>query len=273
MRLLSLISQRCHPYVEFVPDWNSKLQFLHGENLRLRTNSARILAGFCFHCKRDTAYDRSMISCKYYLDVLSQWCYIAEFALRKVLLLEPTSVEVEYVLVPIDPGVLPEREEQLRVYRRSRMISGVETKAWISDGIKPNTWEANAAVLATALLRPDIDVRVVRSRIADAALVRGLPLANPDEASAFVSREFDLDRARLREMLQSETVRAQLEANLAAFSSAGLTVRPSFVLSNGIGDHIVLGGQYDFGILSAAIQSLRADEAAYDLFERAQAPV
>lgn len=208
-----------------------------------------------------------MIKCEYYFDVLSQWCYIAEFALTRLLLVEGGNVEVSFLPVPIDAKELPSREEQLRVYRRSHMISGIETQAWITADAPPDTWSANAAVLAAPYLRSDIDFQTVRLRVGEAALLRGVPLANPDEAVKFVSNEFALDPAHLREALRSEEITSQLQANRAAFLAAGLTVRPSFVMRNGIGDHIVLGGQYDFGILNAAVQSLRADEASYERFE------
>lgn len=207
-----------------------------------------------------------MIQCKYYLDVLSQWCYIAEFAVQKARLLNRGDVELSYVLVPLEPGILPSREEQLRVYRRSRLISGIETKAWISDDAQPNTWDANAITLAASL--SGVNFHTVRMRVATAALLEGMHLADSGAALGFISREFHLDPVQLREIAESAEVRSQLEANRAAFVAEGLNVRPSFVLTNDVGDHIVLGGQYDFGILNAAIQSLRADEAAYRLFER-----
>jgi 2-hydroxychromene-2-carboxylate isomerase len=207
-----------------------------------------------------------MIRCTYYLDVLSQWCYIAEFALEKLRSVEGGNVGVSCVLVPIDPEILPTHDEQLRVYRRSRSISGVATKAWIADDVRPNTWHANAVTLAASLL--GVPFEDVRKRVAEAALLEGMHLANPGEALNFVSSEFGLDPVQLRQAIVSEQIRSQLEANRSAFVADGLKVRPSFVLRNEIDDHIVLGGQYEFGILSAAVQSLKADEAGYRLFER-----
>ena len=212
------------------------------------------------------AYDASMVKCTYYLDVLSQWCYIAEIAVRKLLVAHGSDLEMSYLLVPLDRDVLPSRDEQLRVYRRSRLISGIDTTAWIANDAQPNTWDANAATLAASMM--GVDFYAVRARIGEAALLRGMPLGDPGEAFAFVSREFELDPLRLREVAQSPDVRTQLEKNRAAFIANGLHVRPSFVLRNGIGDHIVLGGQYDFGILNAAVQSLNVDEALYQSFER-----
>ncbi len=206
-----------------------------------------------------------MIQCKYYLDVLSQWCYIAEFAIQKIRLLYGGDVDISYVLVPIDARILPSREEQLRVYRRSRSISGIETKAWITEDAQPDTWHANAVTLAASRL--GVDFHVARMHVAEAALLEGKHLGGLEETLAVVSQEFGLDPVQLREATESVQVRSQLEANRAAFLADGLKVRPSFVLSNQIDDHIVLGGQYDFGILSAAIQSLKADDAAYDSFE------
>jgi 2-hydroxychromene-2-carboxylate isomerase len=93
-------------------------------------------------------------------------------------------------------------------------------------------------------------------------------LADPGRALTFISQEFGLDPVALSETATGAQVRSQFESNRAAFLAEGLSVRPSFVLRNSIQDHIVLGGQYDFGILSAAVASLKADETAYECFER-----
>lgn len=83
-------------------------------------------------------------------------------------------------------------EEQLRVYRRSRMISGIETQAWIEPAAQACTWEANAATLAAAKL--GVDLEAVRMRVARAALIDGLPLGSPGRAAEFVSEAFGLIR-------------------------------------------------------------------------------
>jgi predicted DsbA family dithiol-disulfide isomerase len=208
-----------------------------------------------------------MVKCTYFLDVLSQWCFIADRALQKARFSHLGNLEVEYRFVPIasDGPLQVTHDEQLRVYRRSRMISGVTTRAWIEPSSQVRTWEANAATMAAAKLGGDIDV--VRARVARAALVDGLPLGRPGQATAFVSGAFGIDEADLRRVMDSAELCEEIRQGERRFADLGLKVRPSFVLSNSIDDHIVLGGQYSFEVLSASIGSLVADEAAYAYFE------
>jgi predicted DsbA family dithiol-disulfide isomerase len=207
-----------------------------------------------------------MIHCAYYLDVLSQWCFIADYAVRKLEITYAGSLQISCLLVPMDKDALPDRDEQARVYRRSRYITGVETIPWISADVRPDTFEANAIVVAASKLGADFDA--VRKRIAEAGLLEGTNLGDPGVATALVSQTFGIDAVALRELAFGEVVAAELAANKEAFLRTGSSVKPTFVLKNEMADYIVLGGQYDFGVLATCIQSLSGDEAAYSQFER-----
>jgi predicted DsbA family dithiol-disulfide isomerase len=205
-----------------------------------------------------------MVQCDYFLDVLSQWCYIADRAVRKLLSLRPEDVTIRYILAPMDDANLPGRTEQLRVYRRSHLITGVKTEAWITEQPQ-SSWHANATALAAARLGADFDD--VRRRIAEAALLEGKPMGIESAVIDVVSDAFKLDPARLRDIARGEAIIHQLETNKTLFGQNGLNVRPSFILRNEIGDHIVLGGQYEFALLALAVATLSADEQMYEAFD------
>lgn len=205
-----------------------------------------------------------MVQCDYFLDVLSQWCYFADRAVRKVLSTGRDDVAIRYILAPMDDGNLPDRAEQLRVYRRSHMITGVKTEAWINEQPQ-SSWYANAVTLAAAELGADFDD--VRRRVAEAALLEGKPMGIESTVIEVVVDAFGLDRKELSDMSRSDAITRQLQTNKAQFSQLGLTVRPSFVLRNEIGDHVVLGGQYEFALLALAIDTLSADERMYEAFD------
>jgi predicted DsbA family dithiol-disulfide isomerase len=205
-----------------------------------------------------------MVRCDYFLDVLSQWCYIADRAVCKVLSISPSDLTIRYILVPMDEANLPDRAEQLRVYRRSRMITGVKTESWINDQPQ-SSWHANAVTLGATKLGAKFDD--VRRCVAEAALLQGEPMGIESTVVDIVSKAFELDPRKLRDVSREEAVTHQLETNKTVFLQNGLNVRPSFILRNEIGDHIVLGGQYEYALLALAIQTLAADEKMYDVFE------
>lgn len=209
---------------------------------------------------------RAKVECSYFLDVLSQWCLIADSTLRD-LQAKHSQLDVSLRFVPIafkDP--LPvTRAEQARAYERSAMITGVRTVPWIVEGEPTHTWEANATVLAGAHL--GLDVERVRGAIAHAALIEGQPMGREGAAIALVSRQFGVDAKELQHVVYGAEIAARMQAQEDAFKALHLQVRPTFVLRNAIEDHVILGGTYRFDLLDTSVQCLSEDAAGYAHFE------
>lgn len=203
----------------------------------------------------------------YYLDALSQWCYISDRAILRVRMRYGNRLAVNYHFVPIsgrDPIYVDAAAQRL-AYERSEFITGVHTTPWLRDEPR-STWDANAAIVAVASM--GIDVERARSCVSCAALERGLPLGDRGEAASLLAAEFGLERSRIEEIAQSQAICNALDASAAEFAQHGLTVRPAFILENEIGDRIILNGGWRESLLGEAVDSLLADAAGYEWYEK-----
>lgn len=210
--------------------------------------------------------DIAPLECTYFLDILSQWCFVADEALAKLRSKYGKNVNVSYRFVPIAfKGELPvTRSEQIVAYERSAMITGVKTVPWIEEHQAPNTWEANATAPAAAHLGFDLDE--VRKAIARAALLRAEPMGRPGAAMALVSQTFGIHLDELETLVHSPQIAAEMQAAEDEFKALHLRVRPTFLLRNGIEDHIILGGAWRFDLLEQCAQRLIDDDTAYKIF-------
>lgn len=207
------------------------------------------------------------LECTYFLDILSQWCYIADRALRDLRLKYPTlRVSLRFVPIAFKDALPVTRTEQARVYKRSAMITGIATVPWIQENETTRTWEANATALAAAQFGLEIDR--VRESITRAALLSGEPMGREGAAIALVSSEFGVSEDKLRQAVYGPEVATEMQAFEDEFKALRLSVRPTFVIRNAIEDHVILGGAYRFDLLDACVQSLATDAAGYERFEQ-----
>ncbi len=203
----------------------------------------------------------------YFLDALSQWCYISDRAILRIRMRYGNRLLINYHFVPIsgrDPIYVNGQGQRL-AYDRSEFITGIHTTPWLRDEPR-STWDANASILAVASM--GIDVERVRSCVSSAALERGLPLGDRGEAASLLAAEFGLERSRIEEVMQSPAICDALDASGGEFAQHGLTVRPAFVLENEIGDRVILNGGWRESLFVEAIDSLLADAAGYEWYEK-----
>ena len=95
-----------------------------------------------------------------------------------------------------------------------------------------------------------------------------MALGEDGAASAFVASRFGLERAVVEEVMESAAVRGKMEDDINAFARYGLTVRPSFVMENEIGDWTILNGGHRESLLLQAIASLLSDATGYDWYAK-----
>ena len=209
----------------------------------------------------------STVTIQYFLDALSQWCYIADRSLVNLRASYADRIELKYLFVPIsgrDP-IYVDVNGQKMAYERSEMITGVHTTPWLRDEAR-STWQANAAVLAAVSLGADIEK--ARTAVAAAALERGAHLGEHGEAAALLAATFGIERAQLETAMASPHVCDQMDEAARTFAQYGCTLRPAFVLENSIGDRIVLDGGWREPLLVEAVNALLSDAEGYERYEK-----
>ena len=202
----------------------------------------------------------------FYYDVCSQWSYFGDLTLDKLREKHGSDLDVEWKIAMVKDGEpIGYTAEALGwMYRRSEAITGIAvTSRWIRGNDR--TLYANLAVAAAKQLGHD-----VRRRVAEAILLRGEPLGSRAGAVAVVSRLIEMPPADLEAAM--EAVEPDVRKGTAEFRALPVTVVPSFLLRNEIGDTALLSGLCEFETLDAVVTELLRAERGYAEFGAANAP-
>ncbi len=177
----------------------------------------------------------------YYLDVTSSWCYWAEPAwaeLRERYAGKP--VEFSWRIALLDETALPTSKAQLEwFYRRSGMI--VRSPFPLNSGWYEGRQKEYLLPNAVAEAAKDFGVTDdrVRLAIASAALRDGQRILSAKICAAVAAKAASLDAKKLLARAQSAEVEKRVRAATAEFHALQVTQRPTFVLTNNIGDRAV----------------------------------
>jgi predicted DsbA family dithiol-disulfide isomerase len=205
------------------------------------------------------------ITCTYYLEVVSSWCYWAEPAwaeLKRRYAGQP--VDFGWKIALMDASGLPVSREQCEwFYRRSGTI--VKSPFMLKAGwFEPGVTEYLAPNLVAEAAR-DFGVTDdrVRLAIAHAAMREGLKVANWQISAEVGAGAAGLGFSALLSKARSPEVEARARATTAEFHALKLSQRPAFVIESNIGDRAVFSGLAKIEPLVVAIDAMLNDAAAY----------
>jgi predicted DsbA family dithiol-disulfide isomerase len=204
------------------------------------------------------------ITVTYYLDVISSWCFWAEPAWVELKTRYATDMKFQWKLALIDETGLPRsRAQEDWFYRRSGTV--VRSSAMLSSGwFDPDLKEYLAPNLIAEAGRDfGIEDDRIRLAIAKAALLDGAKVGDWKVAAEIGAKAASLVPEKLLERARHESVLARARTATAEFHAFQVTQRPTFVIDDEIGDRAVFSGLVTVGPLSAAIEAMRADCAAY----------
>lgn len=201
----------------------------------------------------------------YYLDLTSSWCYWAEPAwaeLKQRYAKLPIEFGWEIALLD-ESGMSKSREQVEWFYRRSGTIVRAPfmlNSGWL-DPYQPEFLAINC--MAEAAKDFGIKDDVARLSLMEAAMRQGQKVANWNVCAQIAANATGLDPQRLLAKAQSKEVEARVRSSTAKFHTLQVTQRPTFVLSNDIGDRAVFSGIWRTEPLVATIESMLADATAY----------
>lgn len=201
----------------------------------------------------------------YYLDVTSSWCYWAEPAwaeLKQRYAAKP--VEFSWRIALLDQAALPASKAQIEwFYRRSGPI--MRSPFMLNPGWFEAGWKEYLAPNAVAEAARDFGVSDdrVRLAIAAAALRDGQKVLQAKISAAVAAKASGLDARKLLARAQSAEIEKRVRAATAEFHALQVTQRPTFVLTNNIGDRAVFSGLTKAVPVAAAIDAMLEDAAAY----------
>jgi predicted DsbA family dithiol-disulfide isomerase len=201
----------------------------------------------------------------YYLETTSSWCHWAEPMWAELKQRYSGKVDFEWKIALMNPADFPDSREQCDwFYRRSGTV--VRAPYRLNSGwLEPERKGDYRAPNLVAEAARDFGITDDRARLAlsHAAMRDGRKVGDLTEAVAAVSAACGLDPAELRVRAETAEVAARVQISTEEFHALRVTQRPAFLLEDPIGDRAVFSGLVAFAPLSATLDAMLADTAAY----------
>ncbi len=202
----------------------------------------------------------------FFVEVLSSWCHWAEPAWNELKIRYAGRVEFEWKIALMNPGDFPASRAQCDwFYRRSggtvmRSLYQLNS-GWLEEKRK-GRYEAPNCV-AEAAKDFGFTGDEIRLALSNAALLEGERIGDLGTAVKIAAKAGEISAKKLRAAAESKAVKARVEASTAEFFSHQINQRPAFVLTDKIGDKAVFSGLVRLEPLTATIDAMLADTAAY----------
>jgi predicted DsbA family dithiol-disulfide isomerase len=200
----------------------------------------------------------------YYLEVISSWCHWAEPAWAELKRRYAGKAEFVWKIAEMPAEAYPVSRGQCEwFYRRSGSI--VESPYMLNPGwLEP---EIKQYLVPNYVAEAGKDFGFtgdeIRLAIASAAVREGRKVGRWDEAVRAAAAAVKINPAELLARAQSPEIAARTKASTQEFLSLQVIQRPTFLIENSIGDRALFSGIARIEPLSAAMDALLADEAAY----------
>jgi predicted DsbA family dithiol-disulfide isomerase len=199
-----------------------------------------------------------------YLEVVSSWCFWSEPTWAELKRRYEGRVAFQWKIALMDPTGLPtSREQEEWFYRRSGMMMRspfMLNTSWYDPSL-PEWLPPNC--VAEAAKDFEIKDDRVRLALAYAALREGKKVGEWEIAAQIGADAGKIDRKELLEHAKSPAVETRIRASTAEFHALQVTQRPTFVIDTEIGDRAVFSGIVRLDPLTAALDSVLDDAAAY----------
>ena len=204
----------------------------------------------------------------YFVETFSSWCLMAEPMWAELKQRYAGRATFEWKIALMNPGDFPDSREHCDWYYRRSGATVMRTPFMLNSGwFEPERKGQFRApnLVAEAARDFGFDGDEIRTALAHAALREGQKVGDLDLAVdiAVAAGAGKLDAALLRSASTSNAVRARVEASTQEFFAHQLNQRPSFVLTDGIGDKAVFSGLVHLAPLVATIDAMLSDTAAY----------
>jgi predicted DsbA family dithiol-disulfide isomerase len=199
-----------------------------------------------------------------YLEVISSWCFWSEPTWAELKKRYEGRVQFQWKIALMDPIGLPtSREQEQWFYRRSGMMMRspfmLNTDwydATLSEWLAPNC-------VAEAAKDFGITDDRVRLAIARAALREGKKIGGWDVSAQVGAEAGRIDLRELLKRARSAEIEQRIRASTGEFHALQVTQRPTFVIDTEIGDRAIFSGVVTLEPLTATLDSMLHDAAAY----------
>jgi len=201
----------------------------------------------------------------YFVEILSSWCHWAEPTWLELKNKYEGRVNFQWKIALMNPGDFPVSRSQCDwFYQRSGTITRSPYKlnsGWF-EAERKGIYDAPNHVAEAGKDFGFTDDRL-RHALTLAAVRDGRKIGELSEAIAVAAQAVGIDAAQLRAHAESAEVKERVRASTAEFHALQITQRPAFLIEDAIGDRAVFSGLVALAPLTATIDAMLADTAAY----------
>jgi predicted DsbA family dithiol-disulfide isomerase len=202
----------------------------------------------------------------YFVEVMSSWCYWVQPVWEELKTRYAGRAEFEWKIALMNPDDFPVSREQCDWFYRRSGGSVMHSPFMLNSGwFQPELKGHYEAPNQVAEAGKDFGVSddTIRWALMHAALRDGVKIGELATAVKVAAKAAKLDAKKLAKAAGSEAVKARVKASTAEFFSHQIGQRPSFVLTDAIGDKAVFSGLVRIEPLAATIDTMLSDTAAY----------
>lgn len=212
----------------------------------------------------------------YYVEVLSSWCHWVEPVWSGLKQRYAGRADFEWRIALMRAEDFPVSQSQCDwFYRRSGgtvMHSAYMLNSGWLEAERKGHYEAPNLV-AEAAKDFGFTGDEIRLALAHAALREGQKIGDLATAVKVAAKAGKMDAKKLRVAAESNLVKDRVATSTADFLALQINQRPSFVLTDAIGDKAVFSGLVRIEPLVATIEAMLADTAAYAAHQAHHGPV
>ncbi len=202
----------------------------------------------------------------YYVEMLSSWCHWVEPVWVELKTRYAGRAEFEWKIALMNREDFPVSQVQCDwFYRRSGgtvMNSTYMLNSGWFEASRQGHYEAPNLV-AEAAKDFGFTGDEIRLAIAHAALREGAKVGDLAVAVKVAAKVGKIDAKKLRKTAESKAVADRVAASTAEFLAHQISQRPAFILTDAISDKAVFSGLVRLAPLTATIDAMLADTAAY----------
>jgi predicted DsbA family dithiol-disulfide isomerase len=208
----------------------------------------------------------------YYLEILSSWCNWVEPTWAELKQRYAGRAEFDWKIALMNPADFPVSREQCDWFYRRSGGTVIHSPYMLNSGwmemSRKGHYEAPNLV-AEAARDFGFNGDEIRLALSRAALWEGRKIGDLATAIAVAvsAGGRKLNAKQLRAAAQSDAIRARVDASTREFFAHQINQRPSFVLTDAIGDKAVFSGLVRIEPLAATIDAMMADTTAYAAHE------
>lgn len=204
----------------------------------------------------------------YYLEIFSSWCSLVEPVWSTLKERYAGRAEFAWRIARMNPEDYPVSREQCDWFYRRSGATCMRTPYMMNSGwfeaSRKGHYEA-AGLVAEAARDFGFEGDEIRLALAHAALREGRQVGDMAAAIEIAVKAGGrkLNPKKLRAAAESVAVRARVDASTQEFFAHQVNQRPTFILEDPIGDKAVFSGLVRLEPLTATIDAMLADTAAY----------